>query len=61
MTAEEQNRERRYQIAMHFARQMLEQGIINDDDYKVIDTRMTQKYTPVFGTLLSEMRLLSGE
>lgn len=61
MTAEEQTRERRYQIAMHFARQMLEQGIINDDDYKVIDTRMTQKYTPVFGTLLSEMRLLSGE
>jgi hypothetical protein len=58
MTKEEYQRERRYQMAMHIARQMLKNGVITEDDYKVIDTNMTAKFAPIFGTLFSENNLL---
>lgn len=46
-----------YQITMSLFRQMLKQGIISIDEYNVINTKMTEKYHPVFGTLFSEIPL----
>ena len=42
---------------MNLFRQMLKQGVINKDEYNKIDTKMLEKYRPVFGTLFSEMPL----
>lgn len=61
MTGEEYQRERRYQIVMYIARQMLKNGVITEDDYKVIDTNMTARFTPIFGTLFSDNNLLLGQ
>ena len=57
MTSKEYQRERRYQMAMHIARQMLKNGVITEDDYKVIDTNMTARFAPIFGTLFSDNQL----
>ena len=50
-------RETSYQVTMNLFRQMLKQGVINKDEYNKIDTKMIEKYQPVFGTLSSEMPL----
>lgn len=33
-----------YQFAMSFARSMLSQGLISEEEYREIDTIMTEKY-----------------
>ena len=50
-------RETSYQVTMNLFRQMLKQGVINKDEYNKIDTKMIEKYQPVFGTLFSEIPL----
>ncbi len=46
-----------YQMTMSVARQMLENKLISEDEYKQFDTKMIQKYHPVFGTLFSDINL----
>ncbi len=58
MTPDEFEREKLYQGTMHFARQMLEKGIITEEDYCQIDTRMKEKYRPITGDLLSRRSLI---
>ena len=55
MTAEEYRNERIYQRSMSVARHMLEGEIIQLSDYLAYDTKMRQKYRPVFGTLFTEI------
>ena len=50
-------RETSYQVTINLFRQLLKQGVINKDEYNKIDTKMIEKYQPVFGTLFSEMPL----
>ena len=50
-------RETSYQVTMNLFRQMLKQGVIDKEEYNKIDTKMIEKYHPVFGTLFSEMPL----
>ena len=45
-------------MTMSAARQMLEKGLISEDDYKQFDTKMQQKYRPIFGTLFSNIDLI---
>ena len=44
-------------MTMSAARQMLEKGLISEDEYKQFDTKMQQKYRPIFGTLFSNIDL----
>ena len=58
MTKDQGRKEIIYQMTMSAARQMLEKGLISEDDYKQFDTKMQQKYRPIFGTLFSNIDLL---
>lgn len=51
MSKEQFEREKHYGAAMALARAMLLDGIITGDDYKLIDTKFTEKYRPLIGTL----------
>ena len=55
MTAEDYKRERLYMGTMSIARRMLSEGMIKRSDYRAYDTKMRQKYRPVFGTLFTEI------
>ncbi len=58
MREEEGRREIAYQMTMAAARKMLEQGLISRDEYEKFDTKMIQKYEPVFGRLFSDLNLI---
>lgn len=58
MTEDEQNREKLYGITMSHAAKMLSEGLITEEQYAIFDTKMLEKYRPVFGTLLSSHDLI---
>ena len=58
MTAEEFDREKRYQVIMHFVRKMLRQGLITEEEYYQIDTKKRAKILPITSDLLSGRNLL---
>ena len=58
MTEEELNREKLYGITMAHAARMLSEGLITEEQYAIFDTKMLEKYRPVFGTLLSAHDLI---
>ena len=51
MNCEHFERERLYQATIAIARTMLRQGLITEDEFSIIDTKMREKYRPLFGTL----------
>ena len=53
MSDEQFEREKLYQASMEMFKRMLDQGLITEDEYAVIDTKMKEKYSPIIGTLLS--------
>lgn len=53
MNEEQFEREKLYQASMNLFQTMLERGLITEEQYAVIDTKMREKYSPIFGTLLS--------
>lgn len=55
MTKKNFDNEKKYQITMKLARNMMKQGLITADEYTVIDTIFTEKYKPILGTLFSEL------
>jgi len=57
MSEEQMRNEKLYQATMSMVRRMLENGIINEQEYRQIDTIFLEKYRPVFGTLFSDTRL----
>ncbi len=59
MSKEEFKNEKLYQTTMHLVRKMLSEGINSEDEYRQIDTIFLEKYRPVFGTLFSDIRLIS--
>ena len=59
MNKTEGMREARYQAAMHMARQLLKKGVIDEDDYAKFDTKMSEKYRPILGSLFSDLRLIN--
>ncbi len=48
--------EKRYQVAISMAKQLIEKGLLTQEEYAVIDTILLDKFRPALGTLLSEMR-----
>ena len=51
MTNEQFERERRYRVAISVAVGMLKQRLITEDEYRIINEMMIEKYTPFFGGL----------
>jgi hypothetical protein len=60
VTEEEMKREKLYEVTMSHARKMLSEGLITEEQYRIFDTKMQEKYRPVFGTLFSDIRLTYG-
>lgn len=54
MTSEQMRDDMRYQAALSVAKGMLEKGLITEEEYAEIDTRLLEKYRPYLGSLLSE-------
>ena len=50
-------REKLYQATMNMFRSMLKNGLINEEQYAIIDTKMLQKYQPLLGTLFAAQTL----
>ena len=47
-------REKLYQATMSMFRSMLKNDLITKEQYAIIDTKMREKYQPIFGTLFPE-------
>ena len=57
MTEEQFDREKRYQASMNMFQTMLKNGLITEEQYAIIDTKMLQKYQPLLGTLFAAQTL----
>lgn len=55
MSKEDFHNELMYQTTMHFAREMLKEGIINEEEYEQVSDYFIKKYKPIFGTLFSNI------
>jgi hypothetical protein len=58
MSNEQFDRERKYQIMLSVAAEMLKNGVITANEFAIIDTKMREKYRPILGSLCREMTLL---
>ncbi|MBH1941334.1 hypothetical protein I5677_10560 [Mobilitalea sibirica] len=59
MNDEQFRNEMLYQTTMRLAKDLLKQGVINKEEYRLIDTIFTQKYSPSLGCLFSDINLIS--
>ena len=55
MTEEQFEREKLYQASMNLFKSMLEKGLLTEEQYAIIDTKMLEKYRPLLGTLFAEI------
>ena len=51
MTDKQFNSELEYQIRINIMRKLLKEQIINDHEFKKIDTMLLNEYAPVFSSL----------
>ena len=58
MSKEQFEAEKDYQTSIHLAKMLLQKGLLTAEEYAIIDTKLQEKYRPLFGTLLSENDLL---
>lgn len=58
MNEEQGYKEIVFQMTMSAAKQMLEKGAISKDQYMEFDTKMREKYAPIFGDLFSNINLI---
>ena len=58
MTAEEFDRERRYQTITYFMKKLLREGLISEEEFVRIDTENRAKFRPFTDSLLSGKFLL---
>ena len=52
MTNEQFERERRYRVAISVGVGLLKQGLISEDEFRIINETMIEKYKPLFGGLI---------
>lgn len=60
MTQDEFDREKRYQVVMHFVRKMLHDGLISEEEYRQIDTKNRLELHPKTGDLISGKFLIEA-
>ncbi len=58
MSEEKFQAELQYQTAIAIAKNLLEQGLLTQEEYAVIDTKLQADFQPILGTLLSENPLI---
>ena len=51
MTDKQFNSELEYQIRINIMKTLLKEQIINDNEFKKIDTMLLNEYNPIFGSL----------
>ena len=51
--------ELQYQTAIAIAKNLRSQGLLTEDEYAVIDTKLQAVFSPSLGTLLSENDLIN--
>jgi hypothetical protein len=51
VSKEQFEREKNYRIAISIAKGMLDKGVIDQDDFSVIDNMLSEKYCPVLREL----------
>ena len=57
MSEEQFDRELKFQVSMALVDEMLEKGIIGSEDYEKWLRRLTQKYNPPIGRVVSKKSL----
>ena len=57
MSKQEFRNEYIYSVTMAHVRRMLEQGLISEEEYQEMNTRMKEKYHPVTDGLIAESDL----
>lgn len=50
--------EMQYQTAISIVKNLLCQGLLTEDEYAVIDTKLREDFDPILGTLLSDNCLI---
>ena len=55
MTNEQFERERRYRVAISVGVGLLKQGLISEDEFRIINETMIEKYKPLFGGLMESV------
>ncbi len=55
MNEDQFEREKLYQATMNMFQGMLKAGVITEEQYAIIDTKMLEKYRPLLGTLFAEI------
>ena len=58
MSKEQFEAEKDYQASIYLANTLRLKGLLTEEEYAIIDTKLQEKYRPLFGTLLSENDLL---
>lgn len=54
MSAEQFDNEKSYMLALRFACTLKDKGLLTEEEFAVIDTKLLEKYRPKFGALFSE-------
>lgn len=49
--------EKQYQVALAIATSLLKKELLTQEEYRVIDSKLLEKFRPSLGTLLSENAL----
>ena len=57
MNEDQFEREKLYQATMNMFRSMLKKGLITEEQYTIINTKMLQKSQPLLGTLFAAQPL----
>ena len=58
MDAKQLKQEKMYLAAMHFIREMLQEGLITKAEYGKAERQIRNKFCPVIGPLLADIDLL---
>ena len=58
MTKEQMDKETMYQATMSIAKNLLNRGVISDEEYTQIDTNFRSKYGISLSTLFTDIRLI---
>lgn len=59
MTHEQMTSEKRYLVAMHFVKMMLERALITRREYVAAEKKVREKYHSTIGFLMTDSDLLS--
>ena len=61
MTKEQMDNENMYQATMMIAKNLLNKGVISEEEYAQIDTNFREKYSISLSTLFTDIRLIKFE